>query len=468
MLHCAIGRHVVRRICHSMTQTLPASSVAATDPSHARYRSLFCSLIWPRYPGHSGGEIRDFHLVRHLASLSDVEFFALHDLPGEGQEDRLAAHVRARHDPRTIASSRPDLVQAERYPAKVLDRVVRRLRRARVPVPGPRYHFDVEMQLVNARTWSLGALQEALGRSAPDFLFVSPQVNPVALLLPDGARTRLVMASYDVERVRMERFAAAARGLAALAMRWEAARAARFEADNLRRYDGVIAVSELDRQHYLRDYGFPEERVLVLENGVDPGYFAFAERTRAEPPQVVYVGNLRYPPNADAAVRLVRGIMPIVWRSRPDAQAVIVGDGPPPEVEAEARPGRVVVTGRVDDVRPHLARAWVGCVPLRAGSGTKYKVLEALAAGVPLVCSPLAVEGLDVEAGQHLAVGASDDDLAREVVRLLGDADAARALAHRGRQRVEERYAWDVNLPRLSGWLEWLRREPPRAGSRKP
>ena len=192
------------------------------------------------------------------------------------------------------------------------------------------------------------------------------------------------------------------------------------------------------------------------------------ERARTDPPQVVYVGNLRYPPNAQAAIRLVRGIMPIVWRSRPDVQVVLVGDGPPPEVEAEARPGRVVVTGRVPDVRPHLSRAWVGCVPLLAGSGTKYKVLEALAAGVPLVCSPLAVEGLDLEAGRDLAVGASDGDLAREVLRLLDDAEAARALAHRGRQRVEERYAWNVNLPRLSGWLDWLRREPPRSGSREP
>jgi glycosyltransferase involved in cell wall biosynthesis len=468
MLHCTIDRHVVRRALSRMTQTLPASSVAAIDPPRARYRSLFCSLIWPRYPGHSGGEIRDFHLVRHLASLSDVEFFALHDLAGEGQEDRLASHVQARHDPRTISASRPDLVQAEHYPAKVLDRVVRRLRRARVPVPGPRYHFDVEMQLVNARTWSLGALREALGQSAPDFLFVSPQVNPVALLLPDGARTRLVMASYDVERVRMERFAAAARGLAALAMRWEAARAARFEVDNLRRFDGVIAVSELDRQHYVKDYGFEPERVLVVENGVDPDYFAFVERARTDPPQVVYVGNLRYPPNAQAAIRLARGIMPVVWRSRPDVQVVIVGDGPPPDVQAEARPGRVVVTGRVADVRPHLSRAWVGCVPLLAGSGTKYKVLEALAAGVPLVCSPLAVEGLDLEPGRDLAVGASDADLAREVLRLLDDAESARALAHRGRQRVEERYAWNVNLPRLSGWLDWLRREPPRSRTRQP
>jgi glycosyltransferase involved in cell wall biosynthesis len=449
-----------------MSQTPSTSStLVEAGPARARYRALFCSLLWPRYPGHSGGEIRDFHLVRYLGSLSDLEFFALNDLPGADQEDLLAAHVRARHDPRTISLARPDLVRPERLPAKVLDRLVRRVRRASLPLLGRRYHLDVEMQMVNARTWSLGALDEALGRLAPDFLFVSPQVNPVGLLLAARGETRLVMASYDVEHVRMQRLAAAQRGVAALALRLEASRARRFEEENLRHFDGVVAVSDLDRRHYVDDYGIPADRVLVVENGVDPDYFPFVERAREGPPQVVYVGNLRYPPNAQAALRLLRHVMPIVWASQPRAQAIVVGDGPPPELQSEARDGRVVITGRVADVRPYLARAWVGCFPLLAGSGTKYKVLEALAAGMPLVCSPLAVEGLDVEPGRHLAVAADDEGIAREVVRLIEDPASADEMARRGRRRVEERYAWDVNLPRLDAWLDFLKREPLRAAA---
>jgi glycosyltransferase involved in cell wall biosynthesis len=430
------------------------------------YRSIFCSLLWPRFPGHSGGEIRDFHLLRHLTTLSEVEFFALHHRPGEGQQDLLAARVRALHDPLTIAATRPELVQRESLPAKILDRAVRRLRRARLPVVGRRYHFDAEMQAVHARTHSLRALAGAIEHGRPDFLFVSPQLNPVGLLLGDTGSTRLILASYDVERVRMERFAAAAHGLARVALRWEARRAGRFEADNLRAYDGVIAVSELDRETYVRDYGLEPERVRVIENGVDPAYFPFEPRRREGSPQIVYVGNLRYPPNAQAALRLLRRIVPLVRRTHPDVEVEVVGEGPPPELLAEARPDRVVVTGRVDDVRPFLASAWVGCFPLLAGSGTKYKVLEALAAGVPLVCSPLAIEGLEVEPERHVRVGESDEEIARELVRLLDAPDLADEMAGRGRALVERRYAWDVNLPRLDGWLREMRERPRRAPAR--
>jgi glycosyltransferase involved in cell wall biosynthesis len=446
------------------------ASAAAPDvrgeAAPARHSCLFCSLLWPRYPGHSGGEIRDFHLVRHLASLTDLEFFALHHLPGDGQQDLLAPHVRALHDPRTISAARPDFVDPEPLPAKVLDRLLRRARRARLPVVGPRYHFDADSQLVNARTWSIRALAEAVRTRPPDFLFVSPQVNPVGLLLDPSPRTRTVLASYDVERVRMERLAAAAHGVAGLALRLEAARARRFETENLARFDGVIAVSDLDRRLYVDGYGFAPERVLVVENGVDPSYFSFRERPHEGPPRILYVGNLLYPPNAQAALRLLRRIMPRVWAALPDAEVVVLGAGPPPELVAEGRGDRVRVTGRVDDVRPYLAEARVGCFPLLAGSGTKYKVLEALSAGLPLVCSPLAAEGLELEHETHLLVAERDEEIAAGLVRLIGDAALGRRLAGRGRAQVERRYAWSVNLPRIGAWLDWLREAPARPRAR--
>lgn len=452
-----------------MTETAsPSAAPPLRDARSARASAVFCALLWPRYPGHSGGEIRDFHLVRHLASLCDLEFFALHHLAAEGQQDLLSEHVRALHDPRTIGGTRPELVDPERLPAKVLDRLVRRARRARLPVLGPRYHSDVEEQLVNARTWSLGALSEALRTRPPDFLFVSPQVNPVGLLVEPSPGTRTVLASYDVERVRMERLALAAHGVARLALRLEAARACRFEADNLRRFDGVIAVSDLDRRIYVDEYGLAPDRVLVVENGVDPQYFAFRERSRAGAPRVLYVGNLRYPPNAQAALRLLRQVMPRVWAAVPEAEVVVLGTGPPPELLAEARGERVRVTGRVDDVRPYLADARVGCFPLLAGSGTKYKVLEALAAGLPLVCSPLAAEGLDLTPGEDLLVADSDEATAAALVRVLREGPLAEALARRGRAQVERRYAWQVNLPRVGAWLDWLREAPRAAHARLP
>jgi glycosyltransferase involved in cell wall biosynthesis len=285
-------------------------------------------------------------------------------------------------------------------------------------------------------------------------------------MLEPAPRTRTVLASYDVEHVRMERLAEAARGVARLALRLEAARARRFEADNLQRFDGVIAVSELDRQIYVDRYRLPPERVLVVENGVDPSYFSFGHRRHEGPPRILYVGNLRYPPNAQAALRLLRRIMPRLWAAIPEAQVVVLGAGPPPELLAENRGDRVRVTGRVDDVRPYLSDARVGCFPLLAGSGTKYKVLEALSAGLPLVCSLLAAEGLEVEHGEHLLVAERDEDIAAALERVIRDASLGRALAERGRALVERRYAWSVNLPRIAGWLDWLHGAPVRSSPR--
>jgi glycosyltransferase involved in cell wall biosynthesis len=120
-----------------------------------------------------------------------------------------------------------------------------------------------------------------------------------------------------------------------------------------------------------------------------------------------------------------------------------------------------VVTGAVDDVRPYLAYASLSCVPLDAGSGTKYKVLEALSAGVPVVCTPLAAEGLEVVHGEHVLIGQGDQELADAIIRLLEDSSLAEMMAQRGRRLIEKRYTWDANLAKLDRWLETIAELPP-------
>jgi glycosyltransferase involved in cell wall biosynthesis len=200
----------------------------------------------------------------------------------------------------------------------------------------------------------------------------------------------------------------------------------------------------------------------VVDNGVDVDHFTFEPRSPASPPEVVYVGSLGYAPNGAAAVRLLDGIMPRVWQRRPDARLTIVGQGPDPALLARDDGARVRVVGRVADVRPYLARAHALCVPLRVGSGTKLKVLEALSAGVPVVCTPVAAEGLDLAADEHLLVRETDADLARAMLDVIDDRALADRLARAGRARVAARYAWDANLAPLAGWLEALRRAPAR------
>src|SRR6202007_1921099 len=142
---------------------------------------------------------------------------------------------------------------------------------------------------------------------------------------------------------------------------------------------------------------------------------------------------LTYLPNQQAAWRLIRQIMPIVRQRYPHACLWVVGQRPDAALLAESDGIRVVVTGKVDDVRPYLAQASVACVPLISGSGTKYKVLEALSAGVPMVCSPLAIEGLELEDGRHVLLGRSDAEMAAAIAQLLDNPLLVATLARHGR-----------------------------------
>jgi len=189
-----------------------------------------------------------------------------------------------------------------------------------------------------------------------------------------------------------------------------------------------------------------------------------SNRPHKKRPEIVYIGALSYLPNQQAAWRLIRGIMPILWESYPDTRLWIVGQQPGAKLKAQSDGERIVVTGRVEDVRPYLAGASAGCVPLSAGSGTKYKVLEALSAGMPLVCTPLAIEGLELEDGKHLLLGNDDKELATALMRLLEQPDLVKEITSQGNEWVKQRYAWDAILPRMDGWLDALKAMPLHRG----
>jgi glycosyltransferase involved in cell wall biosynthesis len=428
-----------------------------------RYRTVFCGLAWPRYPGFSGGEIRDFHLVERLLSVSRVTGFVSYDPTRDARQDLLAPRVDVVHTPGALWIGRPELLRIKALRPSLVARLARPLGLARLPRPFGRYHREVADHLRYILAYTRLALQEALDHEPPDFLFVSPQMNAAALELDTHhLPTRLILATYDVEAVRLRRLAETRRGFARLAALREARRAATFERENLTRFDGVLAVSELDKELFVRLYGFPPERILVVDNGVDPDYFVFTERRPPTPPSIVYVGSLGYPPNRDAAWRLLQRIMPLVRARHPDARVSIVGGNPGSDLLAQHDGTRTVVTGTVADVRPYLAEASLACVPLASGSGTKYKVLEALSAGVPVVCSPIAVEGLRLEDGRHLLVRATDEELATGIVQLLENRPLSAALARQGRDHIERHYAWSVTLSGLEPWLDTMAALPRR------
>jgi glycosyltransferase involved in cell wall biosynthesis len=149
---------------------------------------------------------------------------------------------------------------------------------------------------------------------------------------------------------------------------------------------------------------------------------------------------MSWPPNAEAALLLANDVLPAVRRRVTGARLRIVGRNPPAEVKSAAA-DEVEVTGGVESVIPHLRDAALLAVPLEAGGGTRLKILEALASGLPVVSTPIGAEGLDLTDGEHLLI-ATREQFAEAIVRLLNDRSFGTRLARNGRTAVRQRYDW--------------------------
>ncbi|MBZ0295611.1 MAG: glycosyltransferase family 4 protein [Anaerolineae bacterium] len=227
--------------------------------------------------------------------------------------------------------------------------------------------------------------------------------------------------------------------------------ARRFESWMFAPYQNVVVVSERDREELLSLN--PTMRVEVIPNGIDLYNFRLP-RVRRRAKALLFVGNYEYAPNVDAALLLAREILPQVRQQMPDVRLWLVGNAPPPALQALAG-DHIKVTGRVPDVRPYLARASVFACPLRFGAGIKNKVLEALAMGLPVVATPLSVDGIHVEHERDVLI-AEVEDFAAGITRLLRDKDLQAGLAEQGRALIEKEYSWSQVAMRYIGLYDRL------------
>ena len=244
-----------------------------------------------------------------------------------------------------------------------------------------------------------------------------------------------VITPYESFSLYLERQTAAAPRSPALRVRLAMARS--YERFMFAPFGRTVVVSERDRDALLELN--PALPVEVVPNGVDLTRFPRSETPR-QPNTILFTGNFEYAPNADAARLLARDILPAVQAQRPNAQLWLVGNAPPPDIRTLATPS-VTVTGRVPDVLPYLQQAAVYASPLRFGAGIKNKVLEALAAGCPLIGTPLSFDGIAIEDGET-AITATLDTFPNAILGLLEDSALRTRLAEGGRAMIESRYTW--------------------------
>jgi polysaccharide biosynthesis protein PslH len=168
----------------------------------------------------------------------------------------------------------------------------------------------------------------------------------------------------------------------------------------------------------------------------------FRPSSPASAPRVVFTGALHTLPNRDGILWFCEEVWPVIRREVADALLDIVGARPPDEVLALAEIDGVAVHADVPDVVPFLERARVAIVPIRIGTGSRLKALEAMAAGRPVVGTSIGMAGLDVRADDDVLIADAAQALASAVVRCLTDTELAAALGAQGRALVEERYSW--------------------------
>ncbi len=211
----------------------------------------------------------------------------------------------------------------------------------------------------------------------------------------------------------------------------------------------VVAVSREDAALLKERFGVPGAD--VVDNGVDVKYFASTAAARdPDPKQILFLGSLDWRPNLDAIDVLLSRVMPQVLAAEPDAHLSIVGRSPPAALVRRLRhEPNVELHADVPDVRPYLARSAVMAVPLRIGGGSRLKILEAIAAGVPVVSTRIGCEGLIFEAGRDLAVVETEEDMAAALVETIRNPAQAAEMVSCGQRVIDDHYDWSRLADRL-------------------
>ena len=218
----------------------------------------------------------------------------------------------------------------------------------------------------------------------------------------------------------------------------------KYEADVAGRFDTNLVVSRLDGE---RLQGIcPSATTAVLANGVDVDYFRRqSPLSEVERGHLIMVSGMNWFPNRDAVLYMTESVWPELVKVMPDARLTIVGASPPQTIlDLAARDQRVIATGFVDDVRPYMERAQIYLCPMRDGGGTRLKILDALAMGVPIIATQMALEGIDVTAETDVLVANSPQKFVKQIVRLAGDQALWQQLHANGRTYVERHFSWPV------------------------
>ncbi len=399
-------------------------------------RVLFLS---PRQslPARSGAKLREYHFLRALGRAAEVHYLYFVDpgaTPIAKTDLSFCREVRGIPKPPAYGPLNTAKGIFGRWPLPVLN------------------YTSAEMYQ---------ATKEAVEANDFDIIHLD-SIHMIRYAQAAAAHKPRIKAIYNWHNIESEAMRRYSQTSASAARRWYAAHTAgrmeTLEADTLHKAFGHIVCSEREREQLLRIA--PDARIAVVENGVDTAYFRGAGgKDETKTRTIVFVGAMDYFPNSDAAVHFARQIWPQVRERLGDVRLIIAGANPGPGVTALRELPGIEVTGTVPDLRPYYHNALAAVVPLRTGGGTRLKILEAMAAGVPVISTPLGAEGLQVTDGANVLLVKPENTQAWcDRIATLAESPVLRGrMIASGRQLVETRYDWEILGSRLeetySAWL---------------
>ncbi len=390
--------------------------------------------IAPRvcWPLDTGAKLRNFHLGRILAESAQVTFLSF-------QHDGEPASIPA--------TKYEKVITVRRGSGYTVNNAVRG---ALGTTPLPLLNYTTE------------PMKQALGRVLAENDFDLVQLESIHLMgympIIRASRSKPLITCdwHNIESELMRRYGEREENIL---RRSYARRTTKLMAGAEKRalveLDAHVTVSERDANQLLVLH--PDAQVFVVENGVDAGFYSdeqiakahqrWADETTpgsAGKERIVFVGSMDYHANIDGVVSFCREVWPQLRKRKPDLILTIVGRDPALAVRELANMPGVEVTGTVDDVRPYYHEAVASIVPLKVGGGSRLKILEAMAAGVPVVSTTLGAEGLNVTHNENILIADSVDGMIGEVVRTIEDNGIRSRLVNGGRALVFNEYEWST------------------------
>jgi sugar transferase (PEP-CTERM/EpsH1 system associated) len=383
-------------------------------------------ILWLKtellHPVDKGGKIRTYQMLKELKREHHIVYLTLDD--GTADREARKRALEYCHELVCVPHHNREKFTTGFYFDLALNVV------SRLPYAIKKYESSQMRRVIREH-----AEANSFDMAVCDFL--APAVN-----MPRDLPCPTVLFQHNVEAMIWQRhYEVQTNPLKKIYLRGQWQKMQAFERGICRRFDSVVAVSHEDRETMRCDYGLGN--VYDIPTGVDIEFFRPSDRVSPEPNSLVFTGSMDWLPNEDAIRYFTEQIMPLIRKELPGVMLTVVGRNPYPGLLGlSKRDSSIVVTGRVDDVRPYMERAAAYVVPLRIGGGTRLKIFEAMAMEKPVVSTSVGAEGLPVQDGIELLLADTPAAFAKSVIAVLSDQAFARRLGQQAAAEVRKRFGW--------------------------